>query len=54
MRRSNLHAHESVSEAIRGIDRYIGFYNQMRPHSSLKAQTPDQVYFNRPPETMAA
>ena len=25
-----------------------------RPHSSLKALTPDQVYFNRLPETMAA
>ena len=26
----------------------------MRPHSSLKAQTPDQVYFNRLPAFLAA
>ena len=33
---------------------YIAFYNTTRPHSSLKAQTPDQVYFNRTPEPLAA
>ena len=49
-----LHAYESVAEARNGIGCYIGFYNQIRPHSSLKAKTPDQVYFNRPPEAMAA
>lgn len=31
-----LYAYESVREAIRSIDRYIGFYNRMRPHSSLE------------------
>ena len=36
------------------IGSYIEFYNSTRPHSSLKAQTPDQVYFNRLPESMAA
>jgi len=49
-----LHAYGSVSEARARIGRYIGFYNAMRPHSSLKARTPDQVYFNRLPEAMAA
>ena len=49
-----LHAYESVSEARQSIGRYIDFYNAIRPHSSLKAQTPDQVYFNRLPESMAA
>ena len=49
-----LHAYESVSEARQSIGRYIDFYNAIRPHSSLKAQTPDQVYFNRLPELMAA
>jgi putative transposase len=49
-----LHAYASVSEARLSICRYIDFYNTTRPHSSLKAQTPDQVYFNRLPEFMAA
>jgi putative transposase len=49
-----LHAYESVSQARASIGRYIDFYNTVRPHSSLKALTPDQVYFNRLPESMAA
>jgi len=49
-----LHAYASVGEARQSIGRYIDFYNTTRPHSSLKAQTPDQVYFNRLPESMAA
>jgi putative transposase len=49
-----LHAYASVSEARRSIGRYINFYNTTRPHSSLKALTPDQVYFNRLRESLAA
>ena len=49
-----LHAYESVQEARTKIGCYIDFYNTTRPHSSLKALTPDQVYFNRLPETLAA
>ncbi len=49
-----LHAYASVSEARTSIGRYLEFYNSVRPHSSLKAQTPDQVYFNRLPVSMAA
>ncbi len=49
-----LHAYASVSEARTSLSRYIDFYNATRPHSSLKAQTPDQVYFHRLPESMAA
>jgi putative transposase len=49
-----LHGYGSVSDARQSIGRYIDFYNTTRPHSSLKAQTPDQVYFNRLPESMAA
>ena len=49
-----LYAYESVSAARSGIGSYIDFFNQQRPHSSLNRQTPDQVYFNRLPETLAA
>jgi putative transposase len=49
-----LHAYESVQEARTKIGGYIDFYNSTHPHSSLKALTPDQVYFNRLPEALAA
>ena len=49
-----LHAYGSVSEARAGLDRYFRFYNTRRPHSSLDGQTPDQVYFNALPLSMAA
>ena len=49
-----LHAYASVSEARALLNHYIDFYNGARPRSSLKPQTPDQVYFNRLPEPMAA
>jgi len=49
-----LHAYASVGEARQSIGCYIDFYNTIRPHSSLKAQTPDQVYFHCLPESMAA
>jgi putative transposase len=49
-----LHAYDSVSEARSRIGQYIQFFNSRRPHSSLQAQTPDQVYFNRPLEQLAA
>ena len=49
-----LHAYNSVNEARASIHRYLEFYNSVRPHSSLKALTPDQVYFNRLPVPQAA
>ena len=49
-----LRAYDSVHEARTSLGRYIEFYNRTRPHSSLKAKTPDQVHFNQLPETMAA
>ena len=49
-----LHAYASVNEARTSIGRYLAFYNSIRPHSSLGALTPDQVYFNRLPATLAA
>jgi len=39
-----LHDYQSPREARRGIDRYLNFYNQERPHQSLAYRTPVQVY----------
>ena len=49
-----LRAYRSVSEARRGLARYLAFYNRRRPHSSLGGQTPDQAYFNQPTPISAA
>ncbi|WP_156448106.1 IS3 family transposase [Sphingobium sp. CCH11-B1] len=49
-----LKAYATVSEARAGIGRYLCFYNEKRPHSSLGARTPDQSYFDNLPATMAA
>jgi putative transposase len=40
-----LHAYDSVSAAVAGIERYLTLYNTRRPHSSLNDQTPDAAYF---------
>ena len=49
-----LKAYESVAEARASIGRYLDFYNRKRPHSSLGARTPDQAYFDRQPQALAA
>ena len=49
-----LHAYSAVSEARASIGRYLGFFNARRPHSSLAAKTPDQMYFDNLPTLMAA
>ena len=49
-----LRAYRSVSEARRGLGRYLAFYNRRRPHSSLGGQTPDQAYGNQPKPIQAA
>ena len=40
-----LRAYESVGDARASITRYLAFYNERRPHSSLDARTPDEAYF---------
>jgi putative transposase len=49
-----LHAYDSVSQAREGLQRYLKFYNERRPHSSLDGKTPNSVYFNSLPIQQAA
>jgi putative transposase len=49
-----LRAYGGVSEARASIGRYFEFYNGKRPHSSLGARTPDQMYFDNLPLAVAA
>ena len=39
-----LHAYYTINAAHQGLERYLRFYNQTRPHQALEGQTPDQVY----------
>ena len=48
-----LRTYETVSQARASINRYLGFYNSRRPHSSLDRNTLDQVYFNQRPLPVA-
>jgi putative transposase len=48
-----LRAYESTSDAKHFIGRYITFYNQVRPHTSLAKRTPDAVYFSQPTQVAA-
>lgn len=50
-----LHAYDTVEAAQQGLERYLTFYNQTRPHQALDGQTPDQVYYeNRTTRRTAA
>lgn len=49
-----LKAYDTVAEARASIGRYLTFYNGRRPHSSLDRKTPEQAYFNRLPQSVAA
>jgi len=50
-----LHAYETVRHAQQGLERYVQFYNQLRPHRALDGRTPDRVYWeNRPAQPSAA
>jgi putative transposase len=39
-----LHVYDSIADARAGIGRYLGFYNERRPHQALGYQTPDAFY----------
>ncbi len=39
-----LHAYDDVAQARAGIGRYLGFYNDERPHQALGYQTPAAFY----------
>ena len=43
-----LSEYASPREASSGIGRYLGFYNEERPHQSLGYRTPAEVYYDRP------
>ena len=49
-----LRAYGSVGEARASIARYLAFYNERRPHSSLDRRTPSEVYFASQPSAAAA
>jgi putative transposase len=40
-----LRAYGGVTEARASLARYLAFYNERRPHSSLDRRTPDEAYF---------
>ena len=50
----SLHAYETVSAAHQGVERYLTFYNQTRPHRALDGQMPDQVYDDNLPARLTA
>ena len=44
-----LHAYDSINEAKSGLEKYVTFYNQRRPHTALDDKTPDEFYFDNLP-----
>ncbi len=49
-----LRGYDSVGEARASIGRYLTLYNGRRPHSSPDRLTPDQAYFERLQQPVAA
>ena len=49
-----LHAFETGSELRTGLERWIGYYNTRRPHSTLAGQTPDEAYGDGVTQRLAA
>jgi putative transposase len=49
-----LHAYETISAAQQGLERYLTFYNQIRPHRALDGHTPNGVYVDNLPARRTA
>lgn len=49
-----LKAYDSVSAAKASLGTYLNFYNTRRPHQSLDAKTPDEIYFAGLPQQRIA
>jgi len=49
-----LHAYETVSAAQQGLERYLTFSNQIRPHRALDGHTPNGVYVDNLPTRRTA
>ena len=49
-----LHAYKTVSAAQQGLELYLRFSNQTRPHRALDGHTPDGVYFDNLPTGLTA
>ena len=41
-----LNEYKNVSEVYCGLEKYFKYYNERRPHQSLKYKTPKEIYFN--------
>jgi len=46
--------YDFASQARGSLARYLDFYNIGRPHLRLDRMTPDSVYFNELPQSIAA
>ena len=49
-----MYPYETVSATHQGLERYLTFYNQTRPHRALDGHTPDGVYFDNMPTRLTA
>ncbi|MBK1706095.1 hypothetical protein CKO40_16445, partial [Halochromatium glycolicum] len=45
-----LYGYETPAEVEQGLQRYIPFYNEQRPHSALDQQPPAAVHWTSMPD----